>query len=534
MTMIPESASASALPRSAAAGVAIACLSGLLFGVDMCVISGALGSLAEDLALGTVGKEAVVSSIMGGAAAGALLGGPAADAYGRKPAIAACALLFIVAATTMAAAPTVAVLVFGRFLCGLGVGASAMAVPVYLAEVAPLRQRGAVVSLNEVALCVGCLLAVAAGSALGGHPHGWRYLLGMPAVPALAQLLALPWLPESSAWLARCSAEPTAPPVQMATAAGPHTQPRREEERSKEDAPLMSRAAATADDDAVLQDGSPGLTGGVANVSPVLVASGPRGRLAKALAAALAPLQASWRKRDERAALLVCIGIAAAHNLTFSNALLYYSPSIYSAAGIPQPVLAALGVGAAKLGGVLLGTALMHRVDRRAMLIAGTAAEVACLLTLACTFWGLAAAAASIEEGVEPAASPATLRGVVQAALAVYVVAWNVSWAPLMFVCCAELLPARSRGAGMGLSVAAYWLTSVATNAGLLSMLEALTPAGTFTLIAGTSTAALVLVYLFVPESRGRSFEAIAQEFARVYGARDAETADATIRTRVP
>jgi major inositol transporter-like SP family MFS transporter len=182
----------------------ISTLGGLLFGYDTGVISGALLYMRDDLAMST-GEEAwVVSSLLfPGAAFGALLGGRIADALGRKRSLLVCAGIFLIGAIACAIAPNVAIMVIARIFLGFGVGAAAVACPLYLAEMAPADKRGRMVTINELMIVTGQLLAFAINALLAvliSDTHVWRIMLAVASVPAIILLVGMLLLPESPRW----------------------------------------------------------------------------------------------------------------------------------------------------------------------------------------------------------------------------------------------------------------------------------------------------------------------------------------------
>lgn len=197
----------SSMSRAEATAIAVAAVSGLLFGYDLCVITGALHQIEDEFSLETFEKEIVVSSVLGSAVVGSMLGGFQAELRGRKPAIVLFTILFAIGAVVMAIAPTFGILIVGRVLVGLAVGGSGMSVvrethraapsaaadaplqPVYLAELAPPTRRGLVVATNEVMICFGCLVALVVDAIFSNVASGWRFMLGLGAVPALIQLM---------------------------------------------------------------------------------------------------------------------------------------------------------------------------------------------------------------------------------------------------------------------------------------------------------------------------------------------------------
>lgn len=239
-------------PPQVTHAVAVSAVSGLLFGYDLCIITGVrmLGGsaappltarwrrsgpglaggalwlehcsagagasfralLARDPAssLPLLARVQVVSSVFIGAVIGSLLGGPFADRYGRRVATLLASALFCVGALLLALATSFGTLIVGRMVLGVAVGVAGMSVvrartpaartpvitmpalrvqSVYVAEISPASARGSLVVVNEVMICTGCLLALVSDSFLGGVHAGWRWMFGISAVPALAQML---------------------------------------------------------------------------------------------------------------------------------------------------------------------------------------------------------------------------------------------------------------------------------------------------------------------------------------------------------
>src|SRR5437016_11861525 len=156
----------------------IAALGGLLFGFDTGVISGALLFIIPEFHLGAAAQGLVVGIVTLGALAGALLGGAAADAVGRRPTNIAGGATFILGSLVSAAAPGVATLIVGRFVIGIAIGLSSVAAPLYIAELAPARRRGALVSRFQLAVTVG-VLAPYVLDRLPAPAPAWRPLLGV-------------------------------------------------------------------------------------------------------------------------------------------------------------------------------------------------------------------------------------------------------------------------------------------------------------------------------------------------------------------
>ena len=151
-------------------------------------------------------EATVVSALLfPGAAVGALSGGRLADALGRRGTLLICALLFLVGALGCAIAPNVGFMIVARVILGLGVGAAAVTCPLYLAEMAPAHLRGRMVTINELMIVTGQMLAFAINALLDALIHDasvWRLMLGVASIPAIALLIGMLVLPESPRWFA--------------------------------------------------------------------------------------------------------------------------------------------------------------------------------------------------------------------------------------------------------------------------------------------------------------------------------------------
>ena len=185
-------------------------ISGLLFGFDTGVISSTLVSIGSDLSnrpLTTPDKSIVtaITSLF------ALLSAPTtgffADRYGRKSVILVPAVLFALGAIIQACATYVWTMAAGRALVGAAVGVASGAVPLYITELAPAELRGRLVTIQSLFITGGQVVAYLIGWGFAALPHGWRYMVGIGAVPALLQLCLLYWMPETPRWLLQTDKE---------------------------------------------------------------------------------------------------------------------------------------------------------------------------------------------------------------------------------------------------------------------------------------------------------------------------------------
>jgi MFS transporter, SP family, galactose:H+ symporter len=179
---------------------ATAALAGLLFGFDTGVISGAILFIKGQFGLTPFAEELLVSAALIGAVCGSILSGRLTDLIGRKRAILITAGIFTVGSLLCAIATSTAVLIVGRIAIGIAIGVASYTAPLYIGEMAPPKLRGGLVTLNQLAITVGILVAYIIDAAFASSGN-WRLMFGFGVFPALALGLGIAVLPESPRWL---------------------------------------------------------------------------------------------------------------------------------------------------------------------------------------------------------------------------------------------------------------------------------------------------------------------------------------------
>ncbi|WP_329493190.1 sugar porter family MFS transporter [Kitasatospora herbaricolor] len=454
-------AASGARGRGRALAVLIPSTGGLLFGYGTGGIAGVLPLIGEQYGLSAWTQGVVVSAALLGAALTAPVSGRLTDRFGRRPVIAAAAAAFALGTAVSAAAGGPAALVLGRFLVGLALGAISFAVPLYIAEIAPPARRGALVTLNQLMITIGLLLAYAVSYALQSD-GAWRLMLAAGLAPALVLLVGMAGVPESPSWLESAGHRSRA--LAAAAALGLP--------------PAPERAPTTGLHGAGPRGAGPrgaGPRGGGAGFREALAEAGPR-RVALGL------------------------GIAVLVHLTGLNTAIYYAPTILAASGLTPSggVLGAVLVGVCNVAATVVTIALLDRGGRRPLMLGGLAAMAAAAAGIAATQWsgGHAGATALL--------------------LCCFIVAGAVGPAPVFWVFAAEIYPRRARGALMSLATAAHWAADFVVATTFLPLVKALSLGGAFALYGAVTLAAALGLARWMPETKGISLDDTRAEPVRV------------------
>ena len=426
-----------------------AALGGLLFGYDTGVISGALIFIKREFGLATAAEEIVVSGVLLGATIGAIVGGKAADLFGRRRVLLVTAAIFAIGALASAVAPSPAILIASRVVLGLAIGLASTNVPVYLSEVAPAHARGWVVSLFQLAVTVGILVAYLVDYAFAGV-EGWRWMLGLAVVPALVFGTGMFFLPETPRWLIR---------------GGHHESAHR----------VLVRIRKLADVSLEIEE-----------IKFSLAQQTESGRWTDLL------------RRQVRPALVVGLGLAVFQQITGINTVIYYAPKILQAAGFNSAsgaILATVGVGVVNVGMTILAMSLVDRAGRRPLLLVGVAGMIVTLTALGLSF------RISNPSG--------QLAWIAVICLMGYVASFAISLGPIFWLLIAEIYPLKIRGLAEGTAATFNWGSNFIVSLTFLTLVEKLGASSTFLLYALASVASWLFAYYVVPETKGRTLEQI-------------------------
>ncbi|MGI4820051.1 MAG: sugar porter family MFS transporter [Janthinobacterium lividum] len=424
---------------------AVAALGGLLFGFDTAIINGALVFLKKDFGLTDSQTELAASSILFGAVAGAAIAGWLTDRYGRRRLLFGAAMLFTVSALAAALPRTLTEFVVARLAGGLAIGVASLLVPLYIAEIAPARIRGQLVTLNQLAIVSGILLAYIASYYLAGLGlASWRWMFASAALPSLLFMLTLLLVPESPRWLLGQGRE--------AEALGTLTR--------------LNGAAAAATEAEEIQ----------------------------AALAAERGEEASLRQPRLRRPLRIAVVLAVLQQITGINTILYYGSIIFTEHS-GQSASSAIGanalIGGINFAGTIVALFIIDRVGRKPLLLFASG--------------GMALALGALVVALQLHAPGPWLLGLIM----LYVACFAVGLGPGVWVVITEIFPNAVRGRAASLATVALWIACTLISFTFLSLVKAAGLAGAFGLYAVLSALTFCFVWRAVPETKGRTLEEI-------------------------
>lgn len=448
----------------------VAAIGGFLFGFDSGVINGTVDGLKTAFNSDSVGTGFNVASMLLGCAVGAFFAGRMADKFGRRAVLIVAAIFFIVSAWGSGIANTSPEFVFYRVLGGLAVGAASVLAPAYISEVAPARYRGALASVQQIAIISGLfasflsnyLIALAAGSSLSVFWLGyeaWRWMFWMELFPSFFFLSALFFIPESPRYLVAVHKIDAARKV-LARLLGENSAQSKIEE---------IKASLAGDHPPRFSDLIDRKKGGL--------------------------LPVVW----------LGIMLASFQQLVGINVVFYYGSVLWQSAGFTESHSLLINVisGAVSIGACIVAILVIDRIGRKPLLIIGSIGMSITLTIMAVIF-----ATAATQEGdtlkLGSAAGPIAL---ISANL--YVIFFNFSWGPVMWVMLGEMFPNQIRGSALSISGLVQWVSNFAITMTFPLMLTGLGLGGAYSFYAFFAIVSVFLVARFARETKGRELEAM-------------------------
>lgn len=436
---------------------AVAIFGGFLFGYDTAVINGANQYLRGYFQLTPFQEGLAGASAILGCIPGAMFAGFFSDRWGRRKALFVCAILYAVSGLLCAIPRNFNEFLLARLLSGLGIGASSMICPVYIAELAPARWRGRLGSMFQLGIVTGIFLTLFVNSriqSMGDEAWntrmGWRWMLAAEALPAIFLFGLLFYAKESPRWLAQVGRE--------------------------------SEARA-------ILEGIVGPIGAREEIESIRTLSNQE--------------ESSFfdllSQRRFRKPLVIAILLMAFSQFSGINAIMYYSTKIFTTAGVgvKDSFTASAVIGLVNLVFTFVAIAFVDKAGRRPLLLVGLAAQV---IALGAVGWLFKAGAQG----------PGLLIPIVA-----FIGAFAMAMGPIPWILCSEIFPQRVRGRAMSVATFVIWFSCylVAQTFPMLNDNPKIGPAFTFWIYAGCSLAAFFFVAAMVAETRGRTLEEIEKSF---------------------
>lgn len=449
-----------------AAIVAVATIGGLLFGYDSGAVNGTQAGLQAAFDLDATGLGFTVGSLLIGCAFGAFFAGRLADLVGRRSVMILAAVLFLVGALIQGFTDVHALFVAARFAGGMAVGAASVLSPLYISEVAPANIRGRMSTVQQVmiisgltaAFLVNYFLAQSAGNSLGeiGGTTAWRWMYLAQAVPAAVFLLALFLIPESPRYLV-----------------------------------MRGRTEAAQ-----------------AVLTKLFGAEAAERKLGEIRASFNVDHRPSFSDVMSKRTLfrpIVWAGIMLATFQQFVgiNIIFYYGETLWRLAGVSEEVALERNIlsGAVSIAAVLVALAVIDKVGRKPLLLIGS---VGMAVTLAAMTWAFSGASADAA-GNLALGETAGLIALVAANL--YVIFFNFSWGPVMWVMLGEMFPNQMRGSALAVAGLAQWGANYLVVQSFPALADGVGLAGTYALYTVSAIISIFLVRSFIKETKGKELE---------------------------
>jgi MFS transporter, SP family, arabinose:H+ symporter len=423
----------------------VATVGGFLFGFDTAVIAGAIGFLKDHFQLNALEEGWAVSAVLVGCIFGAGFSGIISDRYGRKRVLFISAALFFISAIGAAWPNTITQFAVARFIGGLGIGAASVISPLYIAEIAPAQIRGRLVSLNQMAIVTGILIAYAVDWAFADlGPTNWRWMFGSAALPAIIFIALLMTVPESPRWLLKMGCDREA--ILILTRVNGAQEAQHESVSIRETLALESGSLKQ-----LLQ---PGL----------------------------------------RLALIVGIILAILQQVTGINSVIYYAPRIFEHAGFARgsALLQSVIVGLVNMIFAWVAILFVDKIGRKPLLLLGSLGMGFSLFLMGLSFY------------FKWFSGPWVLIMVM-----LYIAFFAMTLGPIVWVVIAEIFPTRIRGRAMSISTVALWIACFIVSLTFPIMADHLSESVTFWIYASMNGVCFLFVRWFVPETKNKTLEQI-------------------------
>ncbi|KAL2419704.1 Myo-inositol transporter 1 [Exophiala dermatitidis] len=478
-----------------------ACASSALFGYDSGVISGTLVSIGTDLSsreLTNLDKGLITSCTSFFALVASPIAGVLADRVGRKDVILFADGLFTLGALWQAFTSSVLGMIIGRSIVGLAIGAASLIVPLYISELAPGHLRGRLVTVSLLFITGGQVIAYVVGWIFSAIPGGWRWMVGLGSVPAIAQLLMLTFMPETPRYLAKVEKEAEARSVLTKVYRGmvPDTTD------IVDDILLAIKKEIQEEEEAHAQL-----------------------KISEARSPFMPPtLHALLFHPPHVRALVITCSLQGLQQLCGFNSLMYFSATIFQRLHFSSPTLVSLTVAGTNFLFTLAAFGLIDRIGRRRILLITIPLMVLSLLLCALAFSYIPKAPGdqftvptSNEDSTTGSRLPAF--GILVSML-LYVSTYAVGLGPVPWQQ-SEMFPLSVRSLGSSIATATNWGSNTVVGLTFLPMMDLLTPKWTFVTYAAICAAGWVVIYHIYPETMGLGLEEVGELLKHGWGVKE-------------
>lgn len=483
-----------------------ACVSGLLFGYDTGVISSTLVSIGTDLSnrpLTNLDKGFITSCTSLFALVASPIAGVLADKVGRKRIILFADALFTIGALWQAFTSSVWGMILGRSIVGLAIGGASLIVPLYISELAPSHLRGRLVTVSLLFITGGQVIAYLIGWAFSTTTGGWRWMVGLGAAPAVAQLVMLTFMPETPRYLAKVQQEAEARAVLKRVYRGMASDP----DEYVHEIILAIRKEIQEEEEAHIQ-----LRHSPDSKEPFWINP---------------TLQSLLLHPAHVRALTITCTLQALQQLCGFNSLMYFSATIFQLLGFRSPTLTSLSVAGTNFLFTIAAFNLIDRLGRRRILLLTIPFMVAALVLCAGAFSLIhlpteksgfhARDLAQTPAGDSVPRLPAV--GIL-AAMLLYVSSYAMGLGPVPWQQ-SELFPLSVRSLGSSLATGTNWLCNTVVGLTFLPMMDLIGPSWTFVCYAGVCAGGWVAVYWIYPETMGLGLEEVGELLKDGWGVKE-------------
>ncbi|WP_140938301.1 sugar porter family MFS transporter [Sphingobacterium lumbrici] len=420
----------------------IASLGGLLFGFDIAIFSGTIPFIAPFFNLAPDELGWVASCLYVGCIVGSISFGKITQYLGRRPSLILVSIIFIISSIMMGIADTVTELIIWRIIAGFSVGGASILSPLYIAEISPMQVRGKMVTINQLAIVIGILLAYMSNYFLSHLTHNWRLMFISGSLPAILFIIGAIFLPESPKWLIYRG---------------------KKEKGLRELTKMLPQAEVEDEFNAMVNRRVEDNTTNKGSISTL------------------------FSNKAYLLLLIIAIVIAVFQQISGANAVLFYAPIIFEKVGmnVNSQLLIQILIGSVNLIFTLVALRLVDQVGRKRLMVVGSGLMAILLLLIGLSFQGQFIS-----------------QQLVSVFVLLFIGTYAATLAPVTWVIISEIFPISIREQGMGIASAFLWIACFGITYLFPVMIDRLSTFQTFLIFSGLCTIFFVFLLTVVSETK--------------------------------